>query len=236
LPYTRTLWQSGVQRAAGSAPLLLLDGIVKSWDPDRAPVLDGVGLTVDNGSIHLITGRNGVGKTTLLRIAAGLLSADRGTVRLRGLDPEHDRREFQKRLGFVAAGNSGLYARLNVRQHLDFWSRLALMPRALRTAAVTQVLDTFELTPLCESRVDRLSMGQRQRLRVALAFLHDPTLVLLDEPTTSLDTDGVGLLERALAEVKRRGGGAVVCAPSGEALHLSVDREHTIVEGRLEST
>jgi ABC-type multidrug transport system ATPase subunit len=218
-----------------AVPTMLLDGIVKSWDPRRAPVLDGVGLEVGNGSTHLVTGRNGVGKTTLLRVAAGLLTPERGTVRLDGLDPERNRREFQKRLGFLSAGNTGLYARLKVQQHMEFWSRLALMPRERRSAAIDRALDVFELTPFVERRVDRLSMGQRQRLRIALAFLHEPVLVLLDEPTTSLDADGVDLLERALGQLKARGGAAVMCAPSGKDLRLTFDREHTIAEGRLES-
>jgi ABC-2 type transport system ATP-binding protein len=228
--------QSNTRGRAPSVPALLLDGIVKSWDPGGRPVLDGVGLTVGKGTTHLITGRNGAGKTTLLRIAAGLLTSEQGTVRLNGLDSERNRREFQQRLGFLSAGNTGLYARLKVHHHMEFWSRLALVPRERRRRAIDRALNVFELRPLVGRRVDRLSMGQRQRLRIALAFLHDPELVLLDEPTTSLDADGVDLLERGLAELKAQGGAAVMCAPSGEDLRLTFDRVHTIVEGRLESS
>jgi ABC-type multidrug transport system ATPase subunit len=220
---------------APSVAALLLDGIVKSWDSGGRPVLDGVRLTVGKGTTHLVTGRNGAGKTTLLRIAAGLLTPEQGTVRLNGLDSERNRREFQQRLGFLSAGNTGLYARLKVHHHVEFWSRLALVPRERRKPAIDRVLNAFELRPLVGRRVDRLSMGQRQRLRIALAFLHDPELVLLDEPTTSLDEDGVHLLERALTELKAQGGAAVMCAPSGEDLRLTFDSEHTVTEGRLES-
>jgi ABC-type multidrug transport system ATPase subunit len=128
-----------------------------------------------------------------------------------------------------------LYARLKVQHHVEFWSRLALLPRERRMPAIDRVLDAFELRSLVGRRVDRLSMGQRQRLRMALAFLHDPVLVLLDEPTTSLDAEGVDLLEGALAQLRAEGGAAVMCAPRGEDLPLTFDHEHTIAEGRLES-
>jgi ABC-type multidrug transport system ATPase subunit len=213
-------------------PTLVLEGIVKSWDPGR-PILDDAALTVAQGTTALVSGRNGAGKTTLLRIAAGLITPEAGTVSLGGLDPERDRDEFHKRLGFLSAGNTGLYARLTMEHHLEFWARLALVPSPRRIGAIERVLEAFELRPFVGRRVDRLSMGQRQRLRLALAFLHGPELVLLDEPTTSLDEDGVALLERALAELKARKGAAVVCTPSGEDLHLTCDSEYTIDEGRL---
>jgi ABC-2 type transport system ATP-binding protein len=181
-----------------------------------------------------VAGANGAGKTTMLRVAAGLIVPDAGTVRICGLDPERERAEFQRRVGFLSAGNSGLYARLKAEDHLELWSRLALMPRRERAAAVARALDTFDLRAICGRRVDRLSMGQRQRLRMALAFLHAPSVVLLDEPATSLDEAGIALLERALDELRGRGGAAVVCVPTGWARMLSLDRELALVDGRLE--
>jgi ABC-2 type transport system ATP-binding protein len=218
---------------AGSEPLLRLDGIVKSWNAAVPPVLNGADLTLEPGAAIAVSGANGAGKTTMLRIAAGLIVPEAGSVRVRGLDPERDRTEFQRQVGFLAAGNSGLYARLTAEQHLELWSRLALMPRRERGASVERTLDTFGLRPICGRRVDRLSMGQRQRLRMALAFLHSPSVVLLDEPATSLDEDGIALLDRALARVREAGGGAVVCLPTGWASMLSLDRELVLGDGRL---
>jgi ABC-2 type transport system ATP-binding protein len=222
--------------AAGSSalPALELTGIVKSWNPDAPPVLPGVDLAVEAGTAVSISGPNGAGKTTLLRVAAGLIAPDGGAVRLAGLDPERQRTDFQRRIGFLAAGNTGLYARLKAEHHLDLWARLALLPNRERRAAIDRALAQFELQPLCGRRVDRLSMGQRQRLRLALAFLHDPSVVLLDEPATSLDEGGIGLLQAALDEVRARGGGAVVCLPSGWDQVVSLDRALVLDGGRLE--
>ena len=111
------------------APVLDLRGVVKHWPSQPAPVLDAVTLQLPPATAAAISGRNGAGKTTLLRIAAGLIGAESGSVSVCGLDVNRDRTEFQRRIGFLAAGNSGLYARLKVEHHLDLWSRIALMPR-----------------------------------------------------------------------------------------------------------
>jgi ABC-type multidrug transport system ATPase subunit len=223
------------ERSAGTThPVLVMEAIVKSWSSQPTPVLDGVDLRLGAGTAAAISGRNGAGKTTLLRIAAGLISPESGSVRVAGLDVDRDRTEFQRRIGFLAAGNSGLYARLKVEHHLDLWSRLALVPRRDRKPAIDEAIDLFALETLCGRRVDRLSMGQRQRLRVALAFVHGPELVLLDEPATSLDEEGIALLQRALDSLKARGGAALICLPTGWDQILSIERSLVLDAGRLE--
>jgi ABC-2 type transport system ATP-binding protein len=215
--------------------VLAVAGVTKRWRPDRPPVLDGVELAVRPGEVVGVLGRNGAGKTTLLRIAAGLITADAGSVRLLGLRPQRDRAEYQRRLGFLSAGNSGLYGRLRVEHHLDLWARLAYVPRARRGAAIDRVRRTFDLDELWGQRVDRLSMGQRQRVRLALALLHDPELALLDEPRTSLDADGIAHVKAAVDDLTARGGSALVCAPAAEDLGLECDRRYRISDGHLEA-
>jgi ABC-2 type transport system ATP-binding protein len=206
--------------------------VTKRW-PGAAPVLHEVDLDVPSGKVIAIHGDNGAGKTTLLRIAAGLITAETGSVRVGGRAPDRDGTEFRRQIGFVSAGNSGLYARLRAEQHLDLWARLALLDRRARGPAIDRVERSFDLTPLRGQRVDRLSMGQRQRLRLALGFLHDPTLVLLDEPTTSLDEHGIDLLGGALRELKERAGAALVCTPSSSADVPAVDARLTLTHGTL---
>jgi ABC-2 type transport system ATP-binding protein len=216
--------------AEGTAALELRR-IVKSWGDQH--VLREVDLALAPGTVVAIAGRNGAGKTTLLRVASGLIVPETGTVRLDGLDPERDRTEFQSRLGYLSAGNSGLYARLKAEHHLDLAVKLALMPRRDRRPAIERALQAFELEPLCGRRVDRLSMGQRQRLRLALSFVHEPTVVLLDEPSTSLDQDGRALVQQALNDLKTRGGAAIVCVPTGGEPLPVVDRVLELSDGRL---
>jgi ABC-2 type transport system ATP-binding protein len=214
-------------------PRLELRSIVKTW-PDAGTVLDGVDLLLEPGTALAICGHNGTGKTTLLRIACAMIAPDGGTVRAAGIDPARDRTEFHRRVGLVSAGNTGLYARLKAEHHLDLWARLALVPRAQRRAAVERAVDAFELAPLCGKRVDRLSMGQRQRLRLALGFLHDPEVVLLDEPASSLDDAGLALVADALGSLKARGGAALVCMPAHWEQIPAIDAGMVLDGGRLE--
>ncbi len=228
-----TASQFGVAPAADhTQAALALHGVGKRFG--EVSVLDGLELELAPGEVALIEGRNGVGKTTLLRIAAGIITADRGLVNAYGLSPERDARAYRRALGLLSAGDRGLYARLKVRQNLEFWAAVAFVPRAQRGAAIDRVIDRFSLEELARRRADRLSLGQRQRVRLAMAFLHDPRLVLLDEPTTSLDESGVAAVSAALADLTERGGTALWCAPSGLQSTLPVDRRYMLDRGSLE--
>jgi ABC-type multidrug transport system ATPase subunit len=219
----------------GEAPLptLELRGVSKRWRGKARPVLDSVDLRVAPGTALLLAGRNGAGKTTLLRVASGLISPDRGAVRVEGLSPERSRRDFHRRVALLSAGGSGLYARLSVRRHLDLAGRLALMPRTDRAAAAERAIDDFDLRHLADDRADRLSMGQRQRVRVAMAFLPDPRLVLLDEPGTSLDDLGVTLLNAAVSRLLARGGATIWCEPAGRRSSFPFDRHLLLEDGAV---
>jgi ABC-type multidrug transport system ATPase subunit len=210
-----------------------LRDIVKRWKGMPAPVLGGVSLQVAAGEAVGVHGRNGSGKTTLLRVAAGLITPDSGEVELADTGPETSRREFQRRVGFVSAGNGALFARLTVDHHLVFCSRLALLDRQTASRASAQVIDDFALDELRGKRVDRLSSGQRQRLRLALGFLHEPSVLLLDEPGTSLDEPARRLLADAVERRLARGAAAIVCSPTGTAEELRLDRRFLVHDGRL---
>lgn len=218
---------------AGTLPALDLRTVSKRWPRRPRPVLDNVDLIVAPGTAILLTGRNGAGKTTLLRVASGLIAPDSGSVTVQGFCPERSRREFHRSVALLSAGNGGLYARLSVRRHLDLAGRLALLGPTDRDAAVERAMDDFDLRPVARDRVDRLSMGQRQRVRVAMAFLHDPQVALLDEASTSLDDCGVALLHSAMSRLLARGGAAICCEPSGSRTGFTFDRRLALEEGAL---
>jgi ABC-2 type transport system ATP-binding protein len=211
--------------------VLVLDDIARAWS--GRPILDGASLTLHAGRVSWLGGVNGAGKTTLLRIACGLVAPERGTVSLDGLDPAADREAFQRRLGFLSAGNGGLYARLTVRQHMAMWADLAFVPRARRDEVIAHAAKAMALGELAEQRVDRLSMGQRQRVRIAMTFLHEPDVVLLDEPHTSLDEAGLELLSALIDEHAARGGAMLWCSPSLALSELRHDEAYVLDGGRV---
>jgi ABC-2 type transport system ATP-binding protein len=191
-----------------------------------------VSLALDPGTMTWLGGRNGVGKTTLLRIAAGLIEPDAGRAEVWGLSARANRVRYQRLVSLLAAGDRGLYARLSVRGHLEFCARIRMLPRARLEDAVAHAIEHFALDELVERRVDRISMGQRQRLRMAMTFLSQPEIVLLDEPLTSLDSEGAEILRRATADVLARGGAVLWCSPEREP-RARFDAHYMLERGRL---
>ena len=203
-------------------------------DLQRRRVLDGADLAVPRGSVICLAGANGAGKTTLLRVAAGILAPREGRIRMGDLELPRDRQEYSRRVGFLPAGNAGLYARLTVEQNLRLWAAIAYVPRSRRREAVDAALRAFEIEPLADRRSDRLSLGQRQRVRLALAFVHDPELLLLDEPHNSLDEAGIAVLAAALERVAQSGGAAVWAAPSPDQAALPDHGTARVQDGRVQ--
>ncbi len=198
---------------------LVLRGVSKRWRAELPLVLDGLDLTLEPGTRTWIGGRNGVGKTTLLRIAAGLIEPDTGT--RRGVGAHGARAPLPlpaarlvpagRRPGPVRPPDGAPPAGV-------LCARISMVPRApLSGRWSTRRSTAFELGELAEQRVDRMSMGQRQRLRIAMTFLPEPEVVLLDEPLTSLDAEGAALLERAVETLLAREGARAVVLPERRA-------------------
>ncbi len=224
----------GEDRPTPGPPVLELEGLYHRWKGPKPPVLDDVTLTLRAGEVTWVGGRNGVGKTTLLRLAAGILLPQRGSVRMGELTPRTGGSRYRQRIGFLSAGDRSLQARMRVRQQLDYWARLAYVPRDRRPVLVANSLERFGLEEFAERRVDRMSMGQRQRIRLAMAFLHEPIVLLLDEPRNSLDDDGYRLLGEQIERAAASGATVLWCSPRGEDRVLACDASYTLEDGHLE--
>jgi ABC-2 type transport system ATP-binding protein len=227
---------TSAERAQTRSCPLAIRNASKRWHKDLAPVLQDLNLELEPGTRTWVGGRNGVGKTTMLRIAAGLIEPDSGRAEVWGVSARENHERYQRLLSFLPAGDRGLYARLTVRRQLEFWARIALVPRERFSRSVDLAIERFDLSELANRRVDRMSMGQRQRLRIAMTFLPEPEIVLLDEPLTSLDDEGATLLEQAIDELLGRDGAVLWCSPSGEHLDMDFDARFVLEEGRLVAT
>jgi heme exporter protein A len=179
----------------------------------RLSVLQGVSGEVGSGEMLLVTGPNGSGKSTLLRCLAGLLAPDRGTIKYWEDDRVFDTDERRRRVGYVAP-DLALYSELTVAENLEFFAKL-------RRTGPEWGLEVLRRLALPTDRMaGALSSGMRQRLRWGWAMLHQPRLLLLDEPFQNLDSPGEEGTKALLYEHLDQGGLAVVANP----MNLEIDR------------
>jgi ABC-2 type transport system ATP-binding protein len=181
------------------APLLQVSGMAKTYGEHA--VLRGIDLEVASGQILGLVGANGAGKTTLISIVTGLLHCDRGSVAVAGIDALAHPKRAARCLG-LAPQELGIYPTLTVRENLYDFARLAGLDGRAARARTLEAAELLGLTDQLGLRGDQLSGGQKRRLHTAMAILHRPQLLLLDEPTVGADvTSRAGILEivRAMA-------------------------------------
>jgi sodium transport system ATP-binding protein len=166
------------------APTLVAEGLVKRFGPVAA--VDGVSLTVSAGEVVGLLGPNGAGKTTTLRMLAGILTPDSGAVRVGGVDIHDQPLDAKRQLGFLS-GDTQLYQRLTTREVLRYFGRLYGMADARVDARSARLVEELEMKEFADRPCGTLSSGQKQRANIARAFLHEPVLLVLDEPTVALD-------------------------------------------------
>jgi ABC-2 type transport system ATP-binding protein len=187
-------------------PVLVAEGLHKRYGPVQA--LAGFDLSVAAGEVAGLIGRNGAGKSTFAAVAAGLRRPDRGTVRVDGIDLAREPRRAKRRLG-LAGQDIALYPTATVAENLGFFGRLhGLRGRPLH-AAIDEVTGALRLTGLLRTTVATVSGGQRRRVHAAVALLHRPAVLLLDEPTAGADPASREALLAAVRE--RAAAGAAVC-------------------------
>jgi ABC-2 type transport system ATP-binding protein len=167
-----------------SEPAIRISGLRKSYRDLVA--LDGIDLEVGRGEIFGVVGPNGAGKTTLIRLLVGALRADAGTIEVLGMDPRRNRRWLRSRLGYMPQ-QPALYEDLSARRNVAFFA--AAHPHQELPPLVDAALKRVALDDRADDPVHTLSGGMQQRLSLACAIVHEPELLLLDEPTAGIDPE-----------------------------------------------
>ncbi len=192
--------------------MLRAEGLRHAFGTVRA--LDGISFTLSAGQTLVLFGPNGAGKTTLLKVLAGLIHPQAGSAAVEG---------GRRAVGWIGH-QSHLYGHLTVRENLSFWGSLYDLPAAERRDRADALLGRLGMADRADTPVRVLSRGQMQRVTIARALIHDPRVLLLDEPFTGLDLAAAGEFRRLLVELA--GGGRIVVLAThnvDEGVELATD-------------
>jgi ABC-2 type transport system ATP-binding protein len=210
--------------------VLEFDGLHKSFGDNH--VLDGVGFTVRPGSMFGFVGSNGAGKTTTMRIAMGLLRADAGEVRWRGLPLDQDSR---RRIGYMPE-ERGLYPKMKVGEQITYFARLHGLDRGAAAKAAEEWVEQLGLGERRGDAVEKLSLGNQQRVQLAAALVSRPQVLILDEPFSGLDPIGVDSLAEALLGQARHGVPVVFSSHQLDLVERLCDSVGILARGRMVAT
>jgi len=170
----------------------------------RFEAVRGVSLSIQSGEVLAFLGPNGAGKTTTIKMIAGLIRPDAGWVKIAGADP-HQQPQALKGVGAVLEGNRNLYWRLTPLENLEYFGVLRQMPRKIARQRGEQLLEAFGLIDKRNEAVQTLSRGMQQKIAIAVALIHQPSLLLLDEPTLGLDVASGETVKQLVRQVAAEG-------------------------------
>jgi ABC-2 type transport system ATP-binding protein len=196
----------------------------------------GIDFAVHEGELFGLLGPNGAGKTTTIKMLVTLLIPTSGSARVLGYDVVRDARAVRRRIGYVFGGDRGAYERLSGLDNLRYFSELYGVPAKVQKRRIPDLLDLVGLTGREKERVEGYSRGMKQRLHIARGLLHDPPVVVLDEPTIGLDPVGARELRHTIAELARAGKTVLLTTHYMYEADALCDRIAVISQGEIVAT
>ncbi len=194
--------------------------------------VDGVNLSVQSGQILALLGQNGAGKTTTVRMLTALLSPTRGWARVAGYDVVKNGRDVRASIG-VLTEQHGLYMRMSANEYLEFFGQVYDLSPQLRKSRSDQLLEYFGLAEAAHRRIGEYSKGMRQKLALARAMMHDPGVLLLDEPTSAMDPESARLVRDEIARLKSSKRTVVICSHNLTEVEALADQIGIIYRGKI---
>jgi ABC-2 type transport system ATP-binding protein len=213
-----------------SPPLALeVRGLDKRFD---RPAVDGLDLSVAAGEFYTLLGPNGAGKTTTLRMVTGLLQPDRGSITVHGIDARTDPIGARRIMAWVS-DEPMIYEKLTPMEYLAFVAGLWGVDADLAGTRARDMLSRLDLTAHADERCDRLSKGMRQKVALAGALVHEPRLIMLDEPFTGLDAGSARVVKEVLRQRVQAGCSVIMTTHILEVAERMADRIGVMANGRL---
>jgi ABC-2 type transport system ATP-binding protein len=209
--------------------MIEVTNLSKSYGSTQA--LSGVSFRVESGEIIGLLGPNGAGKTTMMRVLTGFLQPDEGQVTVDGLDVLTDTLEVQKRIGYLPE-EAPLYPELSVQAYLKMMAELRQIPEAEQPALLSEAVRATTLTNHLTRPIGELSKGYRQRVGLAQAILHQPKLLILDEPTASLDPTQIVEVRRLIRRLASQST-VVLCTHILSEVEATCDRVIILLNGEV---
>ncbi len=203
-----------------------------SGNQEEIVAVDHLTFSVAAGEVFGLLGPNGAGKTTTVRMILGLLNPTSGYAEVEGLRSSEAPEEVKRRVGLVST-SAGLYQWLSARELLLFFADLYGMPRERAESRLKDLTQVMDLGPFLDQRCSTLSTGQRQRVHLAHALIHDPPIMLLDEPTRGLDVFGTQAIFDYISQLRREGRAVIVTTHRLDEAQRLCDRFGLMHHGRF---
>jgi len=194
--------------------------------------VDNVSFSVNPGEILGLLGSNGAGKTTLLRMLSTALKPGRGTASLMGIDLIENPLEVRKRIGFLS-DNTGLYGRLTAREMITYYGKLHGIERKKLFQRMDELFNVLEMKEFVDKRNDSLSSGMKQKVSIARTLIHEPDILMFDEPTTGLDVAAAEAILNFIESCKKHGKTVIFCTHHMHEVERLCDTVVILNKGRL---
>ncbi len=194
--------------------------------------VEGVSLRVEAGEILALLGPNGAGKTTTIRMLASILRPTRGTAQINGFDVVQEPIEVRRSVGFLTE-HHGLYTRMRPQEYLEFFGSIYKLATNVIRERTVDLLAQYGLSEASELRLGQFSKGMRQKLILIRALLHDPAVLLLDEPTSAMDPSSAHMVRESISGLRSANRAIVVCTHNLSEAEMLADTIAIILRGRI---
>ncbi|MBN8191211.1 ATP-binding cassette domain-containing protein [Bacillus sp. NTK074B] len=195
--------------------------------------LKHVSLSVQKGEVVGLLGENGAGKTTLLRAIATLLTPTEGFIEVAGYDTIKNPNEIKTRIGVLFGGETGLYDRLSARENLQYFARLYGLSKHETKVRIDDLSRMFGMRDYLDRRVGGFSKGMRQKVAISRTLIHNPDIILFDEPTTGLDITSSNVFRQLVHQLKREGKTILFSSHIMEEVSMLCDKVAMMHKGEL---